>query len=89
MTNISNCDIIFMKICIKGEKDVKLPYVYNLKTHTLHIEGFCHHTFEGMHYGEDYKCFPSEEAAVAYDQRSVSMCKLCMRKRENIIKKQK
>ena len=68
---------------------MKKPYVYNLKTHTLHIEGYCCHTFEGMNYGNDYKCFESEDAAVIYDGRSVSMCKLCLRKRENIIKSNK
>ena len=61
-------------------------YVYNLKTHTLHIEGFCRHTFEGMHYGNDYKCFDTEDAAIGYDKRAVSMCKLCQKKRDDLIK---
>ena len=65
------------------------PYIYNLKTHTLHIEGFCHHTFEGMNYSSDYKCFTSEDAAIAYDGRAVSMCKLCQRRRDNVIKSKK
>jgi len=64
---------------------MKKPYVYNVKTHTLHIEGFCHFTSEGMHYDENYKCFQSEDEAVAFDGRTVSMCKLCMKKRDDMI----
>lgn len=61
-------------------------YIYNLKRHTLHIEGFCHFTHSGMNYSEDYKCFDSENAAMAFDGRAVSMCKLCMKKRDYLIK---
>lgn len=62
------------------------PYIYNVKTHTLHIEGFCYHAFKGMHYGNDYKCFEDEDDVLAFDGRTVSMCKLCMKKRDKIIK---
>ena len=65
---------------------MKKLYVYNLKTHTLHIEGLCPHTHEGMPYGDGYKCFESEDDALAFDGRTVSMCKLCMKKRDEIIK---
>lgn len=68
---------------------MKKPYIYNMGTHTLHIEGFCPHTFEGMNYGESYKQFVSEDEAIAFDGRSVSMCKLCLRKREIIIKNER
>lgn len=64
---------------------MKTLYVYNIKTHTLHIEGLCRHTFKGMHYGNDYKCFSSEDEAVAFDGRAVSMCKICLKKRDKII----
>ena len=63
------------------------PYIYNCRTHTLHIEGYCHLTRKGMHYDENtYKRFVSENEAVDYDKRSVSMCKLCLKTRENMIK---
>ena len=65
---------------------MKKPYIYNLKTHTLHIQGFCPHTFEGMNDGNGYKCFETEDAAVAFDGRTVSMCKRCLKKRDDIIK---
>ena len=66
------------------------PYIYNQRTHTLHIEGYCHLTRVGMYYDENtYKRFSSENEAVAYDKRSVSMCKLCTRTRENLIKSKK
>jgi hypothetical protein len=40
-----------------------------------------------MHYDENtHKRFASENEAVEYDKRSVSMCKLCLRKREILIK---
>jgi len=68
---------------------LKKPYIYNLKSHTLHIEGFCSHTFKGMNYGNDYKCFGSEDEALSFDGRTVGMCKLCMKKRDDIIKMQK
>lgn len=60
-------------------------YIYNMKTHTLHIEGFCRHTFKGMHYGETYKAFKTEDEAIAFDGRAVSMCKLCLAKRDKKI----
>ena len=65
------------------------PYIYNIKTHTLHIEGFCHCTSKDRSYGSGYKCFSTEDDAVAFDRRTVSMCKLCMKKRDKIIKLQK
>ena len=74
---------------MKGGYRMKKPYIYNTKTHTLHIEGFCHNTFEGMHYSENFKCFASEDEVMAFDGRSVSMCKLCSKKRESIIKSKK
>ena len=64
---------------------MKKPYVYNLKTHTLHIEGYCPHTFEGMHLGNDYKSFFTEDEAISYDGRAVSMCKRCQKKRDQAL----
>lgn len=63
-------------------------YVYNLKRHTLHIEGYCHNAREGMSYDKTlYKCFSTENEALAYGGRSVGMCKLCLCKREKLLKK--
>ena len=64
-------------------------YIYNLKTHTLHIEGYCRCTFKGMHYGDNYKRFYTEDDAIAYDGRSVSMCKNCQKKRDRLVMDQK
>ena len=64
-------------------------YVYNLKRHTLHIEGYCHNAREGMSYDKTlYKCFSTEDEALAYDGRAVGLCKLCQRKREKQLKKE-
>ena len=63
------------------------PYIYNIKTHTLHIEGFCTHTFKGMHYGDEYKSFKTEDEAIAFDGRAVGMCKLCQTERDRRILK--
>ena len=60
-------------------------YIYNLNTHTLHIEGFCPQTFAGMHLGKEHKSFITEDEAIAFDGRAVGMCKNCQRKREEII----
>ena len=53
-------------------------FVYNLETNKLHIEGYCIHS----KIGPGKLTFQSEQEALAFDGRAVSMCKLCMRKRE-------
>ncbi len=58
---------------------MKGKYLYNPKRHTLHIKGYCTHT-KGIY--SDYIPFDSEDEALAYDGRSVSMCKLCQKERE-------
>ncbi|MBO4940263.1 MAG: hypothetical protein J6D30_04510 [Clostridia bacterium] len=58
------------------------PYIYNIKTHTLHIEGFCHLTHPNMHYGDSYKAFSTEDEVIAFDGRAVSLCKLCQKERD-------
>lgn len=55
-------------------------YIYNLKTHTLHIEGYCHYAKKGL--PVSMKVFNSENEALAYDGRSVRLCKLCQKQRE-------
>ena len=64
---------------------MRYPYVYNINTHTLHIEGFCHNTWQGMRYGKNYKLFSSEEEVLEFDGRAVGVCKLCQRKRDTFI----
>lgn len=57
-----------------GEK-----FLYNPKTHTLHITGYCPHAKVSR---KEYIPFDSENAALAYDGRAVGMCKLCQKTRE-------
>lgn len=58
---------------------MKEKYLYNPKRHTLHIKGYCMHTKGGC---SDYIPFDSEDEALAYDGRSVGMCKSCLKERE-------
>lgn len=57
-------------------------YVYNTRTHTLHIEGFCCHTPKGMRCENDYKSFETEDEAIAFAGRALGMCKLCQAERD-------
>ena len=61
-------------------------YLYNRKTDTLHIRGYCQHT-RGL--CANYIVFATEDEALAYDGRAIGMCKLCQKKREQIIKEKK
>ena len=56
-------------------------YLYNRKTDTLHIRGYCQHT-RGL--CTDYIAFATED-----DGRAIGMCKLCQKKREQIMKANK
>ena len=58
-------------------------YLYNRKTDTLHIRGYCQHT-KGL--CADYIMFTTEDEALAYDGRAVGMCKLCQKRREQILR---
>ena len=57
-------------------------YLYNPKTNTLHIRGYCQHT---KGHCQGYMHFNSENAALAYGGRAVGVCKLCQRRREQIL----
>ncbi len=57
-------------------------FVYNTKTHRLHIVGYCPHASGG--YNMIY--FNTEDEALAYDGRAVGLCKLCQKKRETMEK---
>lgn len=61
-------------------------YLYNPKRHTLHIRNYCYYA---TGHCPDYIVFDSEDEAMAYDGRSVGMCKLCQKKREEIMKEKK
>lgn len=61
-----------------------IKYIYNPRTHTLHIKGYCHHTTDGC---AGYLSFNSEAEALAYDGRAVGMCKLCEKKRNQLMQK--
>lgn len=54
-------------------------YFYNVKTHRLHIKGYCRET-KMLPY--DVKFFNSEDEALAFDGRAVGLCKLCQKNRE-------
>ncbi len=56
----------------------KEVFLYNKRTHTLHIEGYCQYASRNS----GYKVFKSEDDALAYDGRAVGMCKRCQKKRE-------
>ena len=58
----------------------KEKYLYNSRSNTLHIKGYCTHTKNG--YPDYYIPFNTENEAIAYDGRAVGMCKICQKKRE-------
>ena len=58
---------------------MKEKFAYNLKTHTLHIVGYCQHTKPTT---PDWIPFNTEDEALAYDGRAVGLCKLCQKARE-------
>ena len=60
-----------------------MTYLYKSNTGKLHIKDFCTHT-KGRQ--TNYLVFKSEDDAIAYDGRAVSMCKLCQRKKEQTLK---
>lgn len=55
-----------------------MKYLYNRKRNKLHIMGYC----PNSKFAVDALIFDSEDDALAYDGRAVSMCKFCQRKRE-------
>ncbi len=61
-----------------------VKYIYNPKTHTLHIKGYCHHTAYGY---AGFLVFNSEAEALAYNGHAVGMCKLCEKKRTQQMQK--
>lgn len=60
-------------------------YLYNERTGTLHIRGFCKDSKGNC---PNMKPFNSEKDALAYDGRGVRMCKICEKKRASQINNQ-
>ncbi len=60
-------------------------YIYNTKTHVLHIEGYCPNANASKI--TSIKIFSIEDEALAYDGRAVGLCKKCQRKREKMLLK--
>ncbi len=58
-----------------------MEYLYNEKTGTLHIKGFCCHTKGNC---QEFKNFNSYNDALAYDGDSIRMCKTCEKKKEKL-----
>lgn len=73
---MSFCDIMNVDLTERGEF---MPYIYNTGTNKLHIEGYCH--YSNAKFG--VKKFNTENEALAFDGRAVSMCKICQRKKDN------
>lgn len=62
-----------------------MAYIYNIRTNKLHIEGYCVHSKNS----NETKKFNSEDEALAFDGRAVSMCKICQRKKDNEMRERK
>lgn len=58
-----------------------IRFLYNKKSRRLHIEGYCPHSVGNT----GYIVFDSEDEALAFDGRAVSMCRLCQNKREKLM----
>ena len=64
---------------------MKDTFLYNAKSHTLHIKGYCHIT-KGKTY---YIPFETEDEALAYDGRAVGLCRICLKEREKRMENKK
>ena len=76
----------------EGYKIGKL-YIYNTKTHKMHIRGCCWLTkdvSESVFEQYQYKQFSFEEEAEAYIGQCLCpyLCKLCKKKREEIVRRE-
>ena len=61
-------------------------YIYNIGSHTLHISGFCTHAHAAPN-NPNIKFFATEDEAVKSERRSFGMCKLCSKRRDEILAK--
>ena len=62
-------------------------YVLNPKNGKIHIIGYCH--LSSPHPKEWIGFLTEDEARAAYGGQSAGLCKLCLRKREEKLKKEK
>ena len=60
-------------------------YIYNKKTHRLHIEGYCQYVTKTS----ERIVFKTMDEAYAYDGESVSVCKVCAKKRDQELGRKK
>lgn len=60
---------------------MKGMYIYNATTNRLHIQGLCPHTAKG-----GSGLFISEEEVVTAIGHPYVMCKLCQRKRDELLR---
>ena len=68
-----------------GQRRDLVKFVYNKNTCKLHIQSFCPNSnYTSTH--QNIVIFNSEDEALKYDGRAVSMCKVCQKKREKINK---
>lgn len=58
----------------------------NVKSGTLHIEGYCRFADPAP---KEYLKFNSEEEAYSYGGLSVGLCKFCQKKRQAVMEKNK
>ena len=58
-----------------------MKFIYNTNTCKLHVQGYCSHAVQAKGCN-NIVVFNSEDDALKYDGRAVSMCKICQRKRE-------
>ena len=66
---------------------MKENYVLNTQTGKIHIVGYCYLTNP---HPKDWKGFLTEaEARAAYGGQSAGLCKLCLQRREEKLKKEK
>ncbi len=59
-------------------------YRYNEKTGKLHMYGCCHHANGNV---PSYKIFATENDAIAYGKSALSWCQICVKKKEELLKK--
>ena len=59
-----------------------MKYILNTNSKTLHIEGYCCHTF-----CSDRKEFDSEDEARAYGRLNIKNCKTCFKNRDKELSK--
>ena len=61
-------------------------YILNKNTGTLHIENYCVHAKKSLF---NSVAFETEQEAMQHEGRHVKWCKLCEKKKEEILQTQK